>query len=742
MFGRVIRPSQKPSNEDIISYGSGEAQVRLEFAIGENRYRVVREVHKTRANRALLYQISTDGKSKTLATTVNDTTSEVERLLAGITYNEIVASSVVAQKDLERLIRQRLDDRRKVINVFLNLDSFNKVLDELDEGRVRVEGTARTPGQLTGERQRLDSLKEKLDEYRAKEAELSALDEKVNKLTGDLATLEKDFANADTLYKTLKEYDEAVKLKESLGRQVEDKTLLKNNLEQQLTSVSSKRVELEQAQQHLREFNGLLSVEDQLAQTSELLDELRGLELRRAQLEEQERQFSEEIAEKGKILHESRLPAKPEGQPSKKVWTYLAATGALGAGAVLSFFLNLLGAAVALGSFAILSLVFLARQIATLSQEAQVATGKQEELAGQQFVRLREKDLETVKQDIISLREASENRTAEIFQSLRIITRYSGSITDQTDPKTALEQVSSLYDRDKQIQSVLEERVKLLQRQVEEEPRINEQLHETEMETLTVREKLEKVHVPTLPNSLAFSGEMLTEIGDSRDSLNEAVSRARTQIEDSVERKAEVRRFLEENSNLEERVEAQRRKVGLLEKELRVLKYSVKGLEETSESLRNRVKPQVERYMGIILPVITSGRYKAVELDDDYTVRVFDPEAGEFRPKEVFSGGTEDQLLLAMRLAFALALIPQAKGQSPEFLFLDEPLGSSDRIRREGILTLLRKELSENFRQIFLISHVGDLEGEADTIVQMEDGTVREVIGRKRSLPEPIEVPA
>jgi len=146
--------------------------------------------------------------------------------------------------------------------------------------------------------------------------------------------------------------------------------------------------------------------------------------------------------------------------------------------------------------------------------------------------------------------------------------------------------------------------------------------------------------------------------------------------------------------------------------------------------------------MSQILPVITSGRYKAVQLEDDYTVRVFDPEAGEFRPKEVFSGGTEDQLLLAMRLAFALALIPQAKGRNPEFLFLDEPLGSSDKVRREGILALMHGELSQNFKQIFLISHVGDLEVEADTVIEMENGTVREVVSRKSSLPQPIEIPA
>src|SRR6058998_4003298 len=177
----MIRPTQKPSNEEIIRYGSGESQVRLEFAIGENRYRVVREVHRTRPNRALLYEVKPNGATKPIATTVNDTTSEIERLLGGITYNEIVASSVVAQKDLERLIKQRLDDRRKVINVFLNLESFNKVQDELEEDRVRIEGRGRTPGQLTVERQRLETLNEQLSEYKETSVQLDNLNVKVEK---------------------------------------------------------------------------------------------------------------------------------------------------------------------------------------------------------------------------------------------------------------------------------------------------------------------------------------------------------------------------------------------------------------------------------------------------------------------------------------------------------------------------------------------------------------------------------
>src|SRR5216683_1368125 len=215
LFGRVIRPSKMPSNDDIISYGNGEAQVRLEFDIGENRYRVVREVHKTRPNRATLVEMRPNGTTKALASSVKDVTAEIERLLGGITYDEIVASSVVAQKDLERLIKQRLDDRRKVINVFLNLDSFNKVQEELDDDRSRIEGTNRNPGQITVERKQLEQLRERQEEYHAKEAQLESLAEKVKKLSAELETTQKQFIDADDLRKILNEYGDAVKHRDS-----------------------------------------------------------------------------------------------------------------------------------------------------------------------------------------------------------------------------------------------------------------------------------------------------------------------------------------------------------------------------------------------------------------------------------------------------------------------------------------------------------------------------------------------
>jgi exonuclease SbcC len=420
----------------------------------------------------------------------------------------------------------------------------------------------------------------------------------------------------------------------------------------------------------------------------------------------------------------------------------LISTAAFGAGAILSFILAFAALSIVLGSLAVVSLLLLTRQIVSLSQQADASKQQQERLATAQLVASWGNELEEVKKDRDTADVAIRQGSNQILQVLSAIPSYSSYLEGLNDPREVVEQASLIYNQDKQSLSAVTERVNMLQKRLGEEPLLKRQLAQAHLDIATVERKLKNRLLPSLPEGVEFSPALLDEASQMRDNLNESVSRVKTQVEESMTRMIELKQFLEENKELEEQVDEQKRKVLLLQKQLAVVKYSIKGLEQTSESLRNRVKPQVERYMSQILPVITSGRYKAVQLEDDYTVMVFDPEAGEFRPKEVFSGGTEDQLLLAMRLAFALALIPQAKGRNPEFLFLDEPLGSSDKVRREGILALMHKELSQNFKQIFLISHVGDLEVEADTVIEMENGAVREVVTRKSSLPQPIEIPA
>jgi len=101
---------------------------------------------------------------------------------------------------------------------------------------------------------------------------------------------------------------------------------------------------------------------------------------------------------------------------------------------------------------------------------------------------------------------------------------------------------------------------------------------------------------------------------------------------------------------------------------------------------------------------LTAGRYHDAQLDSDsYQIEVWDNQVQEFVEKDIFSGGTQDQFSLALRLGFALAALPQERGARPGFLFLDEPVAGFDGQRRDALLTLLLTgELADYFPQVFL----------------------------------------
>ncbi|HMB67125.1 MAG TPA: AAA family ATPase, partial [Candidatus Bathyarchaeia archaeon] len=529
LFGRVIRPSKMPSNDDIISYGNGEAQVRLEFDIGENRYRVVREVHKTRPNRATLVEVKPNGTTKALASSVKDVTAEIERLLGGITYDEIVASSVVAQKDLERLIKQRLDDRRKVINVFLNLESFNKVQDQLDNERNGIEGTSRTPGHLTVEKQRLETLNEQLNEYKETGEQLFNLEGKVEKLKKDQQHQEKRFVETDTLYKTLNEYGEAVKQRDSLKREIEDKGLLTSNLQQQLASVDTQRSELGRAEAEVKKYGDLAEAEKAIARASEVLEKVRSAELQKAQLQDREQKLQGQITETNKkvtIIDESQFASSTR---PRRIWTYLIATAAFGAGAILSFILSFAALTIVLGSLAVVSLLLLTRQIVSLSQQAEASKQQQERLAGTQLVASWNNELEEMKRDRDAATATIRQGSSQILQVLDSIPSYSSYLQGLTDPKEVVEQASSIYNQDKQSLSAVTERVNMLQKRLGEEPELKRRLAQAQLDSAMVEKKLKSTLLPPLPKGVEFSSELLDEASKMRDSLNESVSRVKTQ---------------------------------------------------------------------------------------------------------------------------------------------------------------------------------------------------------------------
>ncbi len=161
-------------------------------------------------------------------------------------------------------------------------------------------------------------------------------------------------------------------------------------------------------------------------------------------------------------------------------------------------------------------------------------------------------------------------------------------------------------------------------------------------------------------------------------------------------------------------------------------------VQATGERLLRKVIPRTEYNMQHLLPLITSGRYHDVHVTTEaeegslsggpFSLRVWDTAAGEYVSKSALSGGAANQLSLALRLAFAIAVLPRELTAAPGFLILDEPLGSFDRTRAQALVDALAGEMvSQHFEQIILISHSNAFDPAMFPYhVYLEDGLVVE----------------
>lgn len=171
-----------------------------------------------------------------------------------------------------------------------------------------------------------------------------------------------------------------------------------------------------------------------------------------------------------------------------------------------------------------------------------------------------------------------------------------------------------------------------------------------------------------------------------------------------------------------------RRQVRERERQKRLKEYATRILNTARDRMVRKVLPNTERNMALILPLLTAQRYHEAQVTDDYRIQVWDEQAGRYVAKGIFSGGAKDQFSLALRLAFALATLPQELGATPGFIFLDEPLSSFDPPRTQSLVELLtRGQIAANFPQIFVISHNRSFDPESFPYrVVIEEGRVAE----------------
>ena len=136
--------------------------------------------------------------------------------------------------------------------------------------------------------------------------------------------------------------------------------------------------------------------------------------------------------------------------------------------------------------------------------------------------------------------------------------------------------------------------------------------------------------------------------------------------------------------------------------------------------LIKRIQPQLSSRTSELFGQITNGRYPTVELDDDFAIKIYD--GNKEYPLQRFSGGETDLANLCLRIAISEELSQRSGGSGTQFIALDEIFGSQDEIRQTNILRALQ-ELTNQFRQILLITHVEDVKDSLPYVLNVKENS-------------------
>ena len=207
-----------------------------------------------------------------------------------------------------------------------------------------------------------------------------------------------------------------------------------------------------------------------------------------------------------------------------------------------------------------------------------------------------------------------------------------------------------------------------------------------------LRAMLKVVEKPSMPDNLTQSGEetdrLLAEVLLEQQHLQNRLGKYQGRMEVLGNRKV-----------LEQQLLQIRQRIEKLEDTYAALTFAQETLMEARAELQRRFAPRITRKAQEYLGRMTDGRYHSLTMSEDFSLRAGAGEEEILHEAIWRSDGTMDQLYLALRLAVAEELTPEAP------LILDDALVRFDDARMAEAVELLREMAGK--KQIILFTCQG-----------------------------------
>lgn len=210
-------------------------------------------------------------------------------------------------------------------------------------------------------------------------------------------------------------------------------------------------------------------------------------------------------------------------------------------------------------------------------------------------------------------------------------------------------------------------------------------------------------------NSLSFSEESLkaekealVKISDIVEDLTDSIHKIELEISETNSNMKQLNESLEQDAK--KRVE---HKAKL--KDINDFKVFTEVIADYRTKMITNAIPHVAIEADKLFAELTGGRYAGLEITNDLEINI--NREGRTVPLSTLSGGEKDLAAICLRVAISREIVNSLSGGKIGFLAFDEVFGAQDEERRELLLQALQ-QLSEHFKQVFVVSHNGDVEAE------------------------------
>lgn len=177
-----------------------------------------------------------------------------------------------------------------------------------------------------------------------------------------------------------------------------------------------------------------------------------------------------------------------------------------------------------------------------------------------------------------------------------------------------------------------------------------------------------------------------------------------------LKQKEMVRSLLNDENDELEKLEEDIRGLEVSKEKLEDIGFSLKTALEVLEEANNEIKrdfaPVLNNNVSKIVRSITDCRYEELKVDENFLLRTTDPYLKDIVPISVLSGGTVDQMYLALRIAL-VQTIEKKTEKLP--LIMDEILSQYDDARSLDTIRLL-EEISKERQIVFFTCKSREIE--------------------------------